>query len=395
MFSKPKKITHQADEDIYSTFDLNWYKVVANLGTNLLEPRDIDLYMNKQGTRLAFDTNLNLTLTKKAPGRVSGTDYDLFVYYYNGPLNSFELSLGEVVNYVCSQNPQKCNLNNRVAILFPDGFHHRLRAKAYSGSDYLGFDEIAIHYDTDGDADNDQLPDWWENLYGLSPTDNGEPPDGKPNNGPTGDPDQDGLSNLEEFNQGCIDPLSMDTDADGLSDPWEIEYDFDPCNLDIDGDGLSDGEEVLIYYTDPFEADSDQDGLNDYDEVIIYFTDPWDKDSDDDSLFDGRDNDRYEICLSPNDPDSDDDLIWDGYEVLYDLNPCDPLDATLDYDGDGLSNIQEFQYQTDPYLADTDDDGLSDYEEVFGTHTNPTNPDTNGNGILDGYEGLADCFDIH
>lgn len=46
------------------------------------------------------------------------------------------------------------------------------------------------------DTDNDSLPDYWESKYGLDPNDDGST---NPNNGPLGDPDQDGLSNYEEY----------------------------------------------------------------------------------------------------------------------------------------------------------------------------------------------------
>lgn len=39
--------------------------------------------------------------------------------------------------------------------------------------------------------------------------------------------------------------------------------------------------------------------------------------------------------------------------------------ATLDTDGDGLTDVEEMTiYNTSPYLADTDGDGISDYNEV-------------------------------
>lgn len=41
---------------------------------------------------------------------------------------------------------------------------------------------------------------------------------------------------------------------------------------------------------------------------------------------------------------------------------------------------------TDPLKADTDDDELSDYDEIFVHGTNPRNPDTDGDGLLDGFE---------
>jgi len=48
------------------------------------------------------------------------------------------------------------------------------------------------------DLDGDGLPDAWENANGISSSDDGTPP-GNVDNGPTGDPDSDGLTNMEEY----------------------------------------------------------------------------------------------------------------------------------------------------------------------------------------------------
>ena len=42
-----------------------------------------------------------------------------------------------------------------------------------------------------------------------------------------------------------------------------------------------------------------------------------------------------------------------------------------DFDGDGLSNALETMYGTDPYRQDTDDDGLTDYIEIYSLNTSP------------------------
>jgi hypothetical protein len=57
------------------------------------------------------------------------------------------------------------------------------------------------------------------------------------------DGDNDGLTNLEEFNLGT-NPNNADSDGDGLSDIQERDLGTDPNNTDSDGDGYSDGEEV-------------------------------------------------------------------------------------------------------------------------------------------------------
>jgi hypothetical protein len=114
------------------------------------------------------------------------------------------------------------------------------------------------------DQDGDSLPKWWEQIYGLSDSDDSDA---------AGDLDSDGVSNLSEY-QHHSNPLLPDTDGDGLTDQQEIAtYSTDPANADTDGDGLNDKDEVITYSTDPSDADSDNDGYTDLDEVL-YGGDP-------------------------------------------------------------------------------------------------------------------------
>lgn len=57
-----------------------------------------------------------------------------------------------------------------------------------------------------------------------------------------------------------------------------------------------------------------------------------------------------------------------------------------DSDADGLTDDEERRIGTDPYRADTDNDGLSDYDEVKVWTTDPLNPDTDYDGLKDGVE---------
>lgn len=57
-----------------------------------------------------------------------------------------------------------------------------------------------------------------------------------------------------------------------------------------------------------------------------------------------------------------------------------------DTDGDGLSDEEEGQVGTDIHRPDTDEDGLTDYEEVKQFDTDPLKPDTDMDMLSDGQE---------
>lgn len=185
--------------------------------------------------------------------------------------------------------------------------------------------------DFGADRDGDQMPDTFEDLYDFLDAD--DPSDASL------DEDEDGLSNLEEY-----------------------QNKTNPENPDSDGDGLSDGDEVNTHGTSPTNADSDDDGLSDGDELTVTNT-------------------------LPLNADSDDDGIDDGYESQFTfLDPNNATDAGLDEDSDTLTNLQEYQADTAPDNDDTDNDGLSDSQELTVTNTLPLDADSDDDGLSDGDE---------
>lgn len=78
--------------------------------------------------------------------------------------------------------------------------------------------------------------------------------------------------------------------------------------------------------------------------------------------------------------------------LIDNISECFDLAETLDSDQDGLPDCFELKIGTNPYLSDTDNDGLSDYEEVYTYGTNYLNPDTDGDGLKDGDEGYNGTF---
>ena len=245
-----------------------------------------------------------------------------------------------------------------------------------TGLGYHPLDRI----DGDLDGDGDHLPDLWELVYFGHKGESG-----------TDDHDGDQLSNAEELVAGTH-PCLKDTDGDLVDDKKELANGTDPLVADTwgdtDGDGLLSYEEWALG-TDESLADSDMDGINDGVEFRLGL-DP----------LDGTDG-----------LDIDTDGLADGWEILHFGNTA-IAEGTGDPDGDGLSNAGEMAAFTKPLVADTDQDSVSDGDEVtggsdpldpndpdedpdhdwldtateLGLGTNPFSADTDGDGLWDQWE---------
>lgn len=164
-----------------------------------------------------------------------------------------------------------------------------------------------------------------------------------------------------------------DNDHDGANNLLEFQFNVDPNNPDTDGDGFSDGEEISRGYNPNGEGrlDSDGDGMFDWWEM----QNGLDRNDLNDAKLDG-DNDgltnleEFKYKTDPNNPDTDGDGVSDGQEVKEGSNPhgkgpLQVFDVTKnDADGDGLDLAHEKLFGTDPNNPDTDGDGFSDYREI-------------------------------
>ena len=188
--------------------------------------------------------------------------------------------------------------------------------------------------------------------------------------------------------------INIDTDNDGLLDGDEILAGTSRLKADTDGDGLSDYEELEIYKTNPLTDDTDNDGLSDWAELC-----PW-KVTKENGIekvdIVGRPGEVVEgaFYISPFCSDTDGDGLNDYYEVIeLSTNPSSMFtldnpfrDSDMDFDGDGLTNIEEFNAGTLPKDRDSDKDGLTDGAEVKVYFSDPINVDTDDDGIPDGKE---------
>lgn len=104
----------------------------------------------------------------------------------------------------------------------------------------------------------------------------------------------------------------------------------------------------------------------------------------------------YAARLAGGSPDEDDDGLTNDWEFRYGLDPFDPTGGNGpegDPDQDGLSNLEEQTMHTDPTRADTDEDGLLDFQEdrnrngiVDSGESSAIHEDTDGDGANDGVE---------
>jgi len=119
---------------------------------------------------------------------------------------------------------------------------------------WIAFDALSLdaHPTALLDADSDGLPRWWEEDQGLSDSFAGDA---------TADHDGDGLTAVQEFAKQTFVHLA-DSDGDGLKDGDEVST--DPLRSDTDGDSLGDGFELTqLPPLNPLLIDSDADGSPD------------------------------------------------------------------------------------------------------------------------------------
>lgn len=282
------------------------------------------------------------------------------------------------------------------------------------------------------------------------------------------DLDGDGLTTIEEYALGT-NPIDWDTDGDGMPDGWEVLYGLDPLNpLDADdnpdndymaddGAGNIHHDVYLTYGFDPRTgwspnilnpdltwggASPNTREFTNLDEFLVM---RWYVERGDVAAIYPRDWPDW--CTDPLLTDTDGDRMPDGWELYVGLNPRDTVAGREDggqnpdsgpwFDIDGvrgetLTNREEFScrgaailypdlfplidpgwlnkfWPTDPFNPDTDGDQVLDSTEatiarynidgVTGTFTgrcyaggglNPTSADTDGDYLPDGWEAYFD-----
>ncbi|WP_020410229.1 putative Ig domain-containing protein [Hahella ganghwensis] len=204
-----------------------------------------------------------------------------------------------------------------------DRVKDNLDAFPFDPTEWIDLDGDGVGDNADTDDDGDNVPDS-EDAF---PRDASEwldtDGDRRGNNADTDD-DNDGIKDVDDTF-----PLdaseSIDTDNDGIGNN---------ADTDDDNDNVRDAEDAF-----PLDAsesvDTDQDGIGNN-------ADP---DDDGDGLSDTDEADLYHT--DPLNADSDADGIYDGWEIRHSLDPF-TQDAEADLDGDGYTNLEEFESDSDP-----------------------------------------------
>ncbi|MAA80331.1 MAG: hypothetical protein CL916_13840, partial [Deltaproteobacteria bacterium] len=217
-------------------------------------------------------------------------------------------------------------------------------------------DETWNHQDTD--SDNDTILDEDEELSDSGNDTDFDQIDNNYDADALGQSDDDMNRIGDDINRsiltdtdedGIPDYLDLDSDNDGVSDEIESEKGSNPLSNDSDGDGLTDDEELNTHGSDPTNNDSDNDGILDYDEIHVYVTEIMDDDTDNDGIIDGNELNIY--STNPTSVDSDGDGIQDGTELgLIEAQGNDTDLGLFIVDADPTTT-------TSPIDSDHDDDG--------------------------------------
>lgn len=180
----------------------------------------------------------------------------------------------------------------------------------------------------------------------------------------------------------------------GMGDPGNSEPGYDDYSQDSDGDGWPDEDESNVGTdphnpasypgaVDPAEMDSDGDGLNDSQENSGFEieVEVW---VEDDLGYYNEETGTVGFWMpftewvypDPAKADTDGDLLPDGWEVSTPgFNPTSPADGLADPDLDGLGTGEEYLLGTAWQNPDSDGDGFLDGVEVLELGTDPTDAD--------------------
>jgi len=256
------------------------------------------------------------------------------------------------------------------AVAWVDGNENNI----YDEGEPFGFEEITISGESSSenntititdDSDTDGMEDWWE-VYWF----------GDLSQAGGRDYDNDGLSNIEEYNlinllSVYVEPNNWDTDDDGMDDAWENFYGLDPTSA-VGADGRF--------------GDPDGDTIINYDEYVGPDGIGWRSEGDDYGIAGFTPS---KDAMSPILMDSDRDGVDDNDEFLWDLtHPVHSMSGTNFY-----PRSLEMSVNGSAGTTITDPSGeMYAFRDGGGTVECWIRPGADGDGIIYGWTNVAAGF---
>jgi len=291
------------------------------------------------------------------------------------------------------------NVGNHYITVMKEGYRQSPRQPVYVYSNTVNSLRVVL-YDSDRDYDGvgDSLEiESYTNIFTYSGSD---------------DPDQDGLSNLLEFKQYELHNMRMllfdpDTDHDGMRDGDELGFDGKTNRLSLStlwAGCTPNDTSVKVRFAGSFLAGTNAFNTNRIASGNMYVSVAGDMFRVTNLVWRAGDYSApvmdfgvtaygyHDIIVNnfhtrddmvngdtyPTVVDTENDGMWDGFEFKFmgvgELNPIEAGAQDNDPDHDGLSNIREFLGYAKTASGDSN------------KWCNPGNPDTDGDGIPDGWE---------
>jgi hypothetical protein len=206
--------------------------------------------------------------------------------------------------------------------------------------------------------------DFTLSVFGISDQCPDDPDKAEPGACGCGVPDTDSDGDgVPDCNDGCVDNLELDNDADGVGDV---------CDPDDDNDGVVDPADNCALTANSDQADNELDGIGD----------ACDPDDDNDGVTDGApdncpftpNSDQADFDMDSLGDACDGDVDGDLVDDSVDICPFDPDPGQEDTDGD---------LEGDACDADDDNDGVLDVEDNCTTLVNADQTDTDSDNLGD------------